>query len=404
MNYYNQLCEMYPEKREQLWYLQYPLHHHLYAYGDHSSLSWEHHNGRYKWKALFKFVLEKYIKGCKNTKEKTIVSDVIINFDNFKKHLVETGYNVLNLSNCLSVKSFYFLNNFVDTNFNQLLSTNCGNQLNAIKTELMFYFEKYDVRFVLLSNDALPLQRLAINVCKEMGIPSGVFLHGLPASYSLGDNCFADYTFVWGRQIMKNYEEIGAKNKILISGSPKASIAKTLPGNHDKVVVISFCAGDVYDGDNTLIADRGLCVQYANSVQSVLQKTGVNHAMLRVHPHEKVEWYRKFVDTNFYKLDTNGLIDTLKEASYLIGPISSVLIDAVSHHVPFYPYLITKEVNAHSWDEAPPYRIVDGLPVARSTEELYNNLLNGHCVEERHLRAYYAEKFDISVITDCFKE
>ena len=302
----------------------------------------------------------------------------------------------------MSFRSYRWLYEISNISFNRLISDKCKDRVDEIKEELKEIFKKNDIKFLLLINDVLPLAKIAIKSCKELGIPTGVFLHGLPAEYDLIDNFSADYTFVWGEAIKDNYLKLGCETPIIVTGNPIYSEAYGLSGTHNQVVVISFCAGDVYDGASDTLADRGLCVQYAYSVERVLKEFGVNQAILRVHPHEKIEWYKKFIDTDFYILDNLPLMKSLSRAKYLIGPISSVVIDAVSHNVPYYSYILTKDVNSHSWEIVPPFRKEDGLPVAYSEAELQDNLENENYIRKEDVSSYYASAYDVMSITQYF--
>ena len=55
---------------------------------------------------------------------------------------------------------------------------------------------------VFLSNDMTAINRIAISACKNVGVKSMIYLHGLPAgSYNAIDNNRADYLCVWGDRI-----------------------------------------------------------------------------------------------------------------------------------------------------------------------------------------------------------
>ena len=69
-----------------------------------------------------------------------------------------------------------------------------------------------------------PMERMAIDAGKEMGIPTVVFLHGLPARYNKIDDNRANYLCVWGEGIKEQYINVGVDpDKILITGHPSFS-------------------------------------------------------------------------------------------------------------------------------------------------------------------------------------
>ena len=65
------------------------------------------------------------------------------------------------------------------------------------------FFENFlqcnHIKLVIFANDMTAINRIAISACKNVGVKSMIYLHGLPAgSYNAIDNNRADYLCVWG--------------------------------------------------------------------------------------------------------------------------------------------------------------------------------------------------------------
>ena len=71
---------------------------------------------------------------------------------------------------------------------------------------------------------------------------------------------------------------------------------------------------------------------------SARKKIGVKKVKVRFHPGEINDGYFKFLDPDFFDIDRNNLQTSLGKASLVIGPTSSVFIDAIYHGVNYLVY------------------------------------------------------------------
>ena len=128
---------------------------------------------------------------------------------------------------------------------------------------------------------------------------------------------------------------------------------------------------------------------------------GIKQVSLRPHPSENPDWYLKFLDNNFFNIDTKNLSESLKNSTLVIGPISTVIIDTMHSEVNYIVYEPTidgKTILGH--DINPP---LDGsdkrIPIARTENEL-NDIL----VQKRKIDiscyADYAPEYNIDFLKE----
>lgn len=79
------------------------------------------------------------------------------------------------------------------------------------------------------ANDMTAINRIAISACKNVGVKSMIYLHGLPAgSYNAIDNNRADYLCVWGDRMKELCVNAGVNaNKVIVMGN--ANILVKIP-------------------------------------------------------------------------------------------------------------------------------------------------------------------------------
>jgi len=113
-------------------------------------------------------------------------------------------------------------------------------------------------------------------------------------------------------------------------------------------------------------------------VQRVLKGLGVTSVRLRPHPSASSAWYLKFVEGSFFRLDPFPLEQSLRRATLVIGPTSSVLLEAMYYGTNYVLFEPSKEdrdlVNYHL---VPPFDGSDArIPLARDEKELESLLKN----------------------------
>lgn len=400
--YFNQLVDYYPEKAEMLNWLKDKLDEHIYYYGP----NFKYPHGV---KASISFknrLIKLYVQLFPSIY--CYYGAVISNaYFNVGKIIRDKGFNVLPPPWTTSQLTKYgsrTIKMIDNTNFCSLISDDFCSRLYDLKEEFKSFFVKNRTPFVLLSNDVAPLHRIVIDACKEIGVPTGIFLHGLPARYNAVDDARADYLFVWGDKIKDIYLSYGCKSKIVVTGHPSFSSFEVDHNNSREIVVLSQAiSGSQSQSDKYRMEDRGLSVQYIYSVEKVLKKLGFNSAILRIHPSENPSWYEAIMDNSFYTIDKNPLKTTLHDAKFVIGPISTVILDAVFSGIPYYSYIIDPKTNPYAYDIVPPFNNTI-FPTSYSETGLEDKINTKNYVKKEHFDGYINPFFEASKIIDCFKE
>ena len=76
---------------------------------------------------------------------------------------------------------------------------------------------------------------------------------------------------------------------------------------------------------------------YIYEIGKVLKELG-GKAKLRMHPSENPDWYAKFIDTKFFVIDQDKLSASLANSTLVIGPVSTLFIDAINFGVSYIVY------------------------------------------------------------------
>lgn len=237
------------------------------------------------------------------------------------------------------------------------------------------YYSAERYKILILPFDVPFWEKMIIDVFRELGKKTVIYLHGLPAIYNNIDNNRADLLIVWGERIKKNYEKIGIESeKIMIFGNVKYEgyIQKKLKFDFYNILVISNSSNGAQHGLDVVIQDRGNCISYLYIIENELKNIGVTKAKLRLHPSENYKWYNKNIDTDFYTIDNEELKSSLEMSTLVIGPSSTVLLDSIYYGC---NYLVFEpEEYGESLSK---YTLVDPfngnnkkIPVAKTKEEL----------------------------------
>lgn len=398
-NYWGQLIQTYPKKAEMLEWMKYALDNRVYYFGQHFKTPYEARPMKVKLKARAVNFIRK-MKTAAITYNGAVISNAYFNVSEFIR---KEGYSVILppwQTGNISKESQETLYQMMFSDFNKVLSDNFQNAVYKLRDELKQFFVKNHTPFVLLSNDLDPIHRITIDICKEINIPSGVFLHGLPASYNSIDDSRADYLFVWGEKIKENYINAGSKSNIVVTGHPNFSSFKTVISHPENVVVISRAVcGAPSQSDRHSVDDRGICIQHIYAIETALKNAGINHAILRLHPSENPDWYAKFMDKDFYSLDTHSLDYTISHAKMVVGQISTVMLNTVFNNIPCYPFVLGKEENHYASEIVPPFSNMPGFPTSCTVVELADNINNGRFVTSEHFDGYVNPSFEVSKIT-----
>ncbi|MES2590493.1 MAG: hypothetical protein V4608_01325 [Bacteroidota bacterium] len=293
-------------------------------------------------------------------------------------------------------------------NFNELISSEFLSELKKFEEELKLFFEKIKLNALFVPNDAGFFESMAIHVCKQINVPSFVFLHGLPGRYNNIDDNKADYLIVWGEKIKEHYIDVGINpDKIFVSGHPyyKGFKQEELKFSLNNILIITKAMPGSQHSDKVRLNDRGNSVLYLYAIEEVLKRMGVKSVRFRPHPSESSEWYLKFINKEFYKADTDSLKDSIEKSSLVIGPTSTVFLESIYYginYVVFEPSV--NDIDLINYELVPPF---DGtkaeVPVAKNEQELEYILKNKTKVNASFFSEYIKTPFDLSFINKLIK-
>lgn len=231
-----------------------------------------------------------------------------------------------------------------------------------------------------------------------------MFAHGgMPNFYDgLTDNR-SDYLVNWDVSQTDVYRKIGFDpRKLYTSGDPSyQNKPERLEFSLDNIVVLTKSLNGVCPLEKQNLEDRGNAILYLESISKVLKNIVASHVRLRPHPSENPNWYLKFLDKRFFKIETKPLKESFKDSTLVIGPTSTTIIDAMAHEVNYliYESLIGKKMLL-GHEITPP---LDGsdkrLPIARSENELNDIILKKRKID---ISCYedYAPPFNIDFLKD----
>ncbi|MGC4072511.1 MAG: TylF/MycF/NovP-related O-methyltransferase [Nibricoccus sp.] len=277
--------------------------------------------------------------------------------------------------------------------------------LRSVAENLEQFFLAHPARAVLLPFTNGFFEGITTQIFKKIGKRSFLCIHGLPARFDwwkYGEHP-TDYIVVWGEAMKRKLVETGRPPaSILVSGHPNYSglPRKPISSSLDNVLVL----GTSQNGAPLLEAphyyDRSLNLDYLWRVQTSLKKAGVKHARMRPHPSESVQWYQRHLDLDFYQVDESpSCAEALKPTSLVIGPTSTVLLDAAVagiNYVSFLPEL--PHYNPFEESFFAPDMPFDGsdprFPVAKNEDELVRLLKNSSKIEVSVLNEYISPTFN----------
>jgi hypothetical protein len=292
--------------------------------------------------------------------------------------------------------------------FNELISPEFALEVNEFEQKLKSFFIKRGLKALIVPNDMSFFENLSIRVCKQIGIPSFVFLHGLPGRYNNIDENRSDYLVVWGEKIKTNYIEAGMDPaKIFVSGHPyyKEFKNEELKFSLDNILIITHGVRGSQHSDEVVLMDRGNSILYLYSIQETLKRLGVKSARFRPHPSENSDWYLKFIDHSFYKVDEGGLRESIESSSLVIGSMSTVFLESLYYGVSYLVYAPSvNNIDITNTKLVPPLDGEDSrVPVAKNEGELYSILRDAKKVDGSVFSEYIKTPFDLSFIDQIIK-
>lgn len=394
--------------------LKYELDQRIYYFGEH--FKYPRENSLKSRSFLKGLLIDKYIaylyltNRLKSNNKKRIVSNAY--FSN-NLELEKQNFDILRpihqperdsafVGNLDLYKSFKKINRLIRySTFFDMLKDESYKTIELFQDQLLNWYKTNNISSLIIPNDIAFFELLNVRIFKELQRPSFLFLHGLPCRYNYFDENTTDYLIVWGDNIKENYVNVGFNpKKIFISGHPyyKKMQYSNLRNSLDNILILTKSAEGAQHRDKTRISDRGNLILYLYSIKNVLQKKGVKQVRFRPHPSENPNWYFKFIDPNFFKLDNLTLTDSLIQSTLVIGPTSTVFLESLYYGVNYLVYEPTiNDIDLVSFNPAPPFdRSNKKVPVANNEQDLYNLIVDKISTDPSIFNDYIQTPFDIS--------
>lgn len=289
--------------------------------------------------------------------------------------------------------------------FREIISSDLIADIVDLKASFKSALGESGIDAVLVPNDLDLFSKIAIDSMKELGKKSMLFSHGLPGIYDIRHDARCDYLVVWGKQIKENFIKAGfAKDRIFVSGHPtyqSYTVSDVRSGLDDILVLSKSMPGGQYP-DAVRISDRGRIIFYLYSIQRVLAEHKVKKVKLRVHPSENPEWYQKYVDNDFFILDREPLSQSLKKATLVLGPTSTVLLEALIQGINYLVYEPSEStIDLTNFALVPPFDGSDPrVPVAKTEDELHYFIKHQIKADANVLSDYIKTPFDLSFMKE----
>lgn len=287
-------------------------------------------------------------------------------------------------------------------NFSHLYSKSFMELLEHFESSLRDYYRQLKALFVPF--DMGYYENISLRIFRQLEKPSFVYLHGLPGRYNNIDDNRANHLIVWGEAIKRHYVHAGVDPaRIIISGHPELSRRRmqvSRNGTEDVVVLTKSMSGAQSITGETIVSDRSDCVLYLYLVQDALRRRGVRRARYRPHPSENPDWYWEYIDREFYRPDTGPLEDSLAAATLVVGPTSTVFLNALAsgvNYVVFEP--VRNGLDILGYPVVAPFDGSDcRLAVAQDQRSL-EELINERDVPARTIfEDYVGDHFDLSFV------
>lgn len=402
--------------------LRYELDKQLHDYGDHFKYPYEFK--RKKNGSLIRtyikhlYVLSKIIQNRKSSAN----SDLILSnaYFSVNEELKNLGYNVYcpswHMAKDRTVLSSFNLflrsekikSKLRNSNFVELLKEDFLKDINIFEQELTLFFQKRKLKSLFVPNDVCFFENLSLQVCKQLDIPTFIFLHGIPGRYNQIDEHRSDYLIVWGDKLKETYVKTGMNpDKIFVSGHPYYKKLETthLKYSFDKILVLTKSLNGTHHSDGVILGDRANLILYLYSVEKILKSFGIQSVRFRPHPSENGNWYLKFINKDFYKLDKENLQQSIQNSSLIIGPTSTVFLESLYFGVNYVVYEPSlNNIDLTNFQLVPPFDGTDSkIPVAKNEDELEYLLKNKVMIDRTCFNDYIKTPFDLSFVKKLIK-
>lgn len=387
---------------------------HVYSYGNQLKVNEENLLSSVK-ANVYNYLRELYCyymmlkynqKVCKD--KKCILSSAYFGVNEYLRHndyhVVEGPWRVNGAQDFIRdysfVHSYYtFMRRMNSLKFQDLISDAGQNSIKLMLEETVNTFKRRQIDAIIANSTHTVNNRLPLKAAKFISIPSFVFLHGLPSSDYDEEEDKSDYLIVWSDKIKENqvkYSNYPA-SRIYVSGHPSFTTNDITIKDFtlDDILIISPSTSDSWN------IDRGNMLYYLFSIEEVLRDFGVKSVRFRPHPHEDPKWYLKFINNEFFKIDSRPINQALNDSTLLIGTTSTVLLESIYKGINYLVYMPydSKGNNIYGRKDLAPFDGSDPyLPIARSQDDLRYMLKNHTLLEPEFFKEYIQTPFDMSFI------
>jgi hypothetical protein len=282
--------------------------------------------------------------------------------------------------------------------------------LRAAVSNLERFYAAHPAQGILMPYTNGFFEGISTALFRRQGKRSFLCIHGIPMRldwWAAGEHP-VDAIVVWGAALKRRLVATGRPEEtVLVSGHPEYSGRPAVPiaSSLDRVLVLTYPQSGAPMLDTPYYHDRGLSLDYLWRVQECLKRVGVRLARVRPHPSESKDWYQASLDAGFWEVDRANLAESLGTTSVVVGPTSTVLLDAAVrgvNYVGFSPSLphYNPLHDAFFSPDLPFDGADDRFPVAHTEEDLTRLLRDGARIRTEAVADYIAPVFRPEVILE----
>lgn len=262
----------------------------------------------------------------------------------------------------------------------ELFSNQFQEGLLTYEHEFSNFLDQNKIKALIVPNDMSFFENYSISIARQKKIKTFVYLHGMPARYNSIDDNRADFLLVWGKGIKEEYVKNGVqRSKVISLKHPFYSDWKdiTLRSDFNDVLVITKSVAETPSSSNKVVLGvKSNTLLYAELVKDILAKLGIKKARLRLHPSESNIYYlNSFID-DFYEIDYLTKFESLNQATLVIGPSSTMVLDAIKSGVNYI--LFDPKIDGLLIDNQetlyPPFDGSSFIKLSKDTEDFKRNI------------------------------
>jgi hypothetical protein len=291
--------------------------------------------------------------------------------------------------------------------FHKLADQESLSRVQGFKDELAAIYRRLEVSTFICASPYPLFDRMSVDAIADAGGKAYMFMHGIPGVYERHMKFF-DGSFdllLWGNAFKDKYGSLGVSTESMhVTGHPfyKTLECEKLIIRGDSPLVITKAPSGIRVDKEDKLGDQSSTLLYLFSVQRALEAAGIKKALVRPHPSENIEWYRNFLNPDFYTVAGGDLSTALKSASVIVGPTSTTMLDANYYGTPYVVYepLLQEKTDLFGNPLVMPFDGSDPrVPVAHSECQLSEMLSARQLVDLSYWHDYVQTPFDISMFS-----